>query len=105
MPGITGLIDLSGKTRNREGVPHTDTVAAMIEAMRYEPFYTSRQYGNPDAGVYLGWVGEAGKIGSHPGRSRTKRPGLILFASKYAEIPDQENSGRKWAGSSDPESL
>jgi len=91
MPGITGLIDLSGKTRNREGVPHTDTVAAMIEAMRYEPFYTSRQYGNPDAGVYLGWVGEAGKSGSS-GPVADEKAGLILFASKYAEIPDQEDS-------------
>jgi asparagine synthase (glutamine-hydrolysing) len=91
MPGISGLIDLSGKTRSREGVPHAETIAAMIEAMRYEPFYASRQYGNQDAGVYLGWVGEAGKTGSS-GPVADKKAGLILFASRYAEIPDQETS-------------
>ena len=97
MPGISGLIDLSGKTRSREGVPHAETVAAMIEAMRYEPFYTSRQYGNQDAGVYLGWVGEAGKMASS-GPVADKKAGLVLFASRYAEIPDQENSGGNGQG-------
>ena len=97
MPGIIGLIDLSGKTRNREGVPHTDTVAAMIDAMRYEPFYTSRQYGNPDAGVYLGWVGEAGKMESS-GPVEDKKAGLVLFASRYAEILGPEHSGKNGQG-------
>jgi len=97
MPGIFGLIDLSGKTRSREGVPHADTVAAMIEAMRYESFYSSRQYGNPDSGVYLGWVGEAGKMGSS-GPVADKKAGLVLFASGYAEIPDQENSEENGQG-------
>jgi hypothetical protein len=50
MPGIAGLI---GNIRKEEGLRR---VEAMLQAMTYEPFYSTGVYSNEQLGVYAGWV-------------------------------------------------
>src|SRR5215831_3153349 len=50
MPGIAGLI---GKISKEEGLRRVET---MLQAMAYEPFYSTGLYVNERLGVYAGWV-------------------------------------------------
>ena len=50
MPGIAGLI---GHLSKEEGLRRVDE---MLQAMTYEPFYSTGVYCNEQLGVYAGWV-------------------------------------------------
>lgn len=96
MPGIYGIIDISGapQSSDRHG-KHMRKLAAMTRAMRYEPFYVSKEYVNADFGLYVGWVG--------PGQSDNpimeiggRRDRLLAFASgPHAgwAVSDREDNG------------
>jgi asparagine synthase (glutamine-hydrolysing) len=50
MPGIAGVV---GKISKEEGLRR---VEEMLQAMAYEPFYSTGLYSNERLGVYAGWV-------------------------------------------------
>ena len=57
MPGIFGFFDITLGSHKHWSTTSSAALNTMAEAMRYEPFYTSRLYENADMGVYVGWVG------------------------------------------------
>lgn len=96
MPGIYGIIDISGATHSTDRHGHyLKKLAAMTKAMRYEPFYISKEYVNADFGVYVGWVG-TGQSDNPDVEIRGRRDRLIAFASGPHEgwaVSDREDDG------------
>jgi asparagine synthase (glutamine-hydrolysing) len=73
MPGIAGLI---GNIRKEEGLRR---VEAMLQAMTYEPFYSTGVYSNEQLGVYAGWVVHPNSFSDcMPVRSADGRTVLLL---------------------------
>lgn len=82
MPGIFGLVDKVGSG----GTFHAEAMDTMASVMRYEPFYTSKQYDCEELGVFVGWVGPIqNSVLSYPIVDRQDGISLFISGEAYCE--------------------
>src|SRR5215470_8722733 len=90
MPGIAGEI---GNVSREEGLRRE---GVMLDAMTYEPFYSTGLYANERLGVYAGWVlhqnsfSDCMPVESSGGRT------VVLFDGEVFNSPRQMAVGREF---------
>jgi len=90
MPGIAGLI---GRLRKEDGLRR---VQEMIQAMNYEPFYSTGFYANERLGVYAGWVVHPNSFSDcMPIRSRDGQT-TLLFDGEVFNLGEQSGTVRSF---------
>ena len=77
MPGIAGIISDHPPDECQR------LVRAMIDCMRYEPFYVSGTCFVPEIRVYGGWVAHEGSLAAHQSARGECNDRTLLFSGEY----------------------
>src|SRR5262245_39686721 len=89
MPGIAGVIGNLGKEAGLRRVEE------MLQAMTYEPFYSTGLYSNEQVGVYAGWVVHPNSFcDCMPVRSEDGRIILLLDGEVFNSVEQLDAFGR-----------
>jgi asparagine synthase (glutamine-hydrolysing) len=89
MPGIVGLI-----TKLPRAVAEQQLLA-MVKCLRHEPFYNCGTWGDPEHGIYVGWVARRGSFAdSMPVRNENGEISLFFSGEEFPD-PDLKNTLRK----------
>ena len=83
MPGIVGIVNrgLAPDTANRQ-------VAAMVECMRHEGFYTSGTCSFPNLGIHAGWIAHEGSMAADQVFWNEGQDVALLFAGECFVDPE-----------------